>query len=69
MSVTVYGSESSQKIIPALFLPRSSERGTPARTAMCAAMKSFQFVFWLRLCAGGMPWRRRMLPTVCSETT
>src|SRR5262249_11332063 len=29
---------------------------------MCAAMKSFQFVFWLRLGAGGIPCRRRMLP-------
>ena len=40
------------------------EVGTPARTAMWEAMKSFQVVFWLRLGAGWIPYRRRMLPTV-----
>ena len=32
--------------------------------AMWEAMKSFQVVFWLRLGAGWIPYRRRMLPTV-----
>jgi len=35
---------------------------------MCEAMKSFQVVFWLRFGGGWIPYRRRMLATVWSET-
>jgi hypothetical protein len=31
------------------------KKSTPASTAIFAAMKSFQVVFWLRLGAGAMP--------------
>jgi hypothetical protein len=40
------------------------EEAVPAKTAMWAAMKSFQVVFWLRLGAGAIPERRRIFPTV-----
>ena len=40
------------------------KKSVPARTAICAAMKSFQVVFWLRFGTGAMPCRLRILPIV-----
>src|SRR6185295_1350896 len=36
---------------------------------MCEAMKSLQETVWLRLGAGAIPCRFKMLPTVWSDTT
>ena len=40
------------------------KKSMPASTAMCVRMKSFHVVVRLLLGAGGIPWRRRTLPTV-----
>ncbi len=40
------------------------KKSIPVRTAICAAIKSFQVVVWLRFGAGAIPCRRRMFPTV-----
>ena len=40
------------------------EKSVPARTAMCARMKSVHVVVRFLAGAGGMPWRCKILPTV-----
>jgi hypothetical protein len=40
------------------------KKSVPARTAMCAEMKSFQVVLWLRSGGGAMPCHLRMFPIV-----